>query len=381
MSTIGSVGITSVSQLRRTLDRVGRNATSEAAADTNGESANSLDRPRLSQIVRASAQTNFVNVTVNANAASGFQRLVPVQPPGPGRQPGIASPSGGSSGSLSSKLSSVSPKLAQGIEALLDFIRRQNPDAAKALEDSLEAMLDGNASSDASAGALNLGATPAPAATVSIQQENVQFALEATFAQLQQEVDGGASLSIEQIQLTFQANLTQITGLQRSDPLVLDLDGNGTFETTTPFDGHDFDLLGTGKQVRAATVAGGDAYLAYDRNGNGSIDDGTELFGDQNGAVGGFAELAKYDDDGNGQVDANDSVFASLMLFRDSNRDGRTDMGELVPISEARIASIQLHAKESDETSNGNQVARVGTFVRDNGETGRVGDMLLNYLA
>lgn len=383
MSTIASLGISSASQLRRSLDRVGKNAMAEAAAEsTNPRGADALSpEPAIGSLgIEFSAQSSFVNLTIDATTADGFQNLVPA---GRARTPVPGNASVGNSGKLASRLTSVSPKLAQGIEALLDFIRRQNPDAAKALEETLEKVLESSSTGTIPPATIEWGSAPAPSAAreVTLQQENIQFALEATFAQLQQEVEGGVSITVEQVQLTFQANLTQITGIQRSDPLVLDLDGNGLFDTTTVWDGHDFDLLGKGYRVRAATVAGGDAYLAYDRNGNGIIDDGTELFGDQNGAIDGFAELAKYDDDGNGQIDANDGIFSKLMLFRDSNRDGRTDLGELVPISDARIASIQLRSEATEETSNGNLVVRTGFFVYEDGSTGRVGELLMNYLA
>ena len=60
-------------------------------------------------------------------------------------------------------------------------------------------------------------------------------------------------------------------------------------------------------------MTGGDAFLAIDRNGNGSIDDGTELFGDQNGAAHGFAELAKFDSNHDGVINAQDDDFDKLL--------------------------------------------------------------------
>jgi len=98
------------------------------------------------------------------------------------------------------------------------------------------------------------------------------------------------------------------------DPLVFDLDGNGV-DLTTAENGVLFDMDGDGTPDKTAWVAGRDALLALDRNGNGRIDDGRELFGEQNGAADGFAELGRFDEDGNGVVDGRDPVFNSLILL------------------------------------------------------------------
>lgn len=77
-----------------------------------------------------------------------------------------------------------------------------------------------------------------------------------------------------------------------------------------------FDLDADGRMDSISVPTGDDALLALDRNGNGRIDDGRELFGDQHGAVNGFAELARFDDNGNGRIDAADAVFDQLRLLR-----------------------------------------------------------------
>ncbi|QQD22720.1 hypothetical protein GJQ54_13455 [Oceanospirillaceae bacterium ASx5O] len=94
------------------------------------------------------------------------------------------------------------------------------------------------------------------------------------------------------------------------DPLMINLDGEPIALSDQTFD---FDLNSDGDTEAIAQTARGTGYLAFDRNGNGKIDDGSELFGPQTGQ--GFAELAAYDEDGNGWIDSNDSLFPQLSLL------------------------------------------------------------------
>ena len=68
-----------------------------------------------------------------------------------------------------------------------------------------------------------------------------------------------------------------------------------------------------------------DAFLCLDKNGNGLIDNGSELFGDQYGAQTGFDELAKYDSNKDGIVNESDEVYSKLLLWSDMNKDGRVN--------------------------------------------------------
>ena len=101
---------------------------------------------------------------------------------------------------------------------------------------------------------------------------------------------------------------------------VVDLDGDG-IELTSHTNGAQFDILGNGQTQNTAFVTGGDAFLAVDRNGDGMINSGKELFGDQHGAANGFEELRKLDANGDGVINRLDPSFSKLALFRD-NGDG-----------------------------------------------------------
>jgi hypothetical protein len=104
---------------------------------------------------------------------------------------------------------------------------------------------------------------------------------------------------------------TSIINPNAKDPIILNFNGLGVALNA---ERTEFDLDGDGHTEAIPTLASGSAYLALDRNGNGSIDNGTELFGPITNN--GYAELAKLDSDGNGFIDSADPLFSKLLLFR-----------------------------------------------------------------
>ncbi|GMV98983.1 MAG: hypothetical protein AMXMBFR84_01230 [Candidatus Hydrogenedentota bacterium] len=185
-----------------------------------------------------------------------------------------------------------------------------------------------------------------------------------------------------QIQLEFEFTSVEVTQgkVQESDPIVFDLDGDG-IELTNYRNGANFDLLGSGAAVRTGFVNGGDAFLALDRNGNGTIDDGTELFGDQRGAAHGFEELRKLDSNNDGRIDRNDEKYGDLRLWRDDG-DGSTEEGELISLKDAGVSTIDLgYTNINEKTSGGNRLTQTAKFYYEDGRNGRVANALLNYLA
>lgn len=178
---------------------------------------------------------------------------------------------------------------------------------------------------------------------------------------------------------TFSASVEiEQAAVQQSDPIVLDLNGNG-IELTSYKNGARFDIAGNGRQVTTAFVTGGDAFLAIDRNDNGAIDSGKELFGDQNGAVNGYEELARLDSNGDHRINKLDRDFDQLRLFRD-NGDGKTDPGELISLAQAGIAELSLDYRAvALQASGGNRIAQIATYRRADGSSGRTADALLSY--
>lgn len=200
----------------------------------------------------------------------------------------------------------------------------------------------------------------------------------------------GDSVNFQSTSLNISFNLslesTQIEIAQggeanASDPIVLDLNGDG-IDLTSVQDGVDFDLTADGRKERIATVAGGDGFLVLDRNGNGTIDNGSELFGDQNGAANGFEELRKFDSNRDGVIDSKDDVFDRLQVFVDRNLDGLSQSGELYTLAALGIESISLNYRNVQEkAAGGNSIAQRSNFTYTDGRTGQAADVLLNYLA
>ncbi len=140
------------------------------------------------------------------------------------------------------------------------------------------------------------------------------------------------------------------------DPVVIPLAGPLTL--TGPRDGvlFDFDSDGVAEQLAWTRADSNAGFLALDRNGNGAIDDGSELFGPpvfrrpksvRSVRANGFSELAVLDgsDHGgneDGRIDARDAAFPLLRLWFDRNHDGLSQPEELVPLAEAGIRSIEL---------------------------------------
>ncbi|UIT47164.1 calcium-binding protein [Xylella fastidiosa subsp. multiplex] len=170
----------------------------------------------------------------------------------------------------------------------------------------------------------------------------------------------------------------------RRDPLVLDLDGDG-IETVAAGKHILFDHDGDGIKHASGWVKPDDGFLVLDRNGNGRIDDGSELFGADtilaNGhkATSGFEALRDLDSNGDGLFDATDTRFADVRVWRDLNQDGQSQANELFTLSSLGIASITLTPTNTEDVDlgNGNLIDNRGTYTRTDGRTGVVGDLQL----
>jgi hypothetical protein len=133
-----------------------------------------------------------------------------------------------------------------------------------------------------------------------------------------------------------------------SEPLVINL--SGPYRLSGLDDPVSFDIRANGHPLTIGWTARDVdvAFLALDRNGNGRVDDGSELFGnatplDHGGrATNGFAALAQYDANGDGVVDAADPVWSRLLLWVDSNHNGVSEPGELRTIADSPITAVEF---------------------------------------
>ena len=171
------------------------------------------------------------------------------------------------------------------------------------------------------------------------------------------------------------------TGEVTKSPLILDLNGDGV-KTTSKENGVYFDHENDGFAERTGWVSAEDGLLVYDRNNNGKIDNGTELFGDNtlladgSKAENGFEALKEFDSNKDGILDQNDADWYKLQIWQDKNQNGRTDAGELKSLDETGVKSIDLNYSETQLTdSNNNAQKQTSTVTMADGSTANIIDI------
>lgn len=157
----------------------------------------------------------------------------------------------------------------------------------------------------------------------------------------------------------------QVTLSSRTvDPLVVNLNGNAaqlTQQRTA------FDIDGDGDTEQVAFATGDSAFLALDKNDNGTIDDGNELFGPKSGS--GFTDLAEYDDNQDGFIDELDDIWSSLVLVqRDASGEetllSLKDVGISAFVLERTHSPFSLFNEQGEQTG---IVRETGLYVREDG--------------
>jgi len=153
------------------------------------------------------------------------------------------------------------------------------------------------------------------------------------------------------------------------------LDGDGV-ETVGLSSKIHFDHGGDTFREMTGFAASDDGFLVLDRNGDGKINDGSELFGnetllaDGSKASNGFQALAELDSNGDGVIDASDVLFADLRVWRDLNQNGETDDGELFTLSDVGVQSLNLaYTNQTVVDQFGNEHRQLGSYTNSAGQT------------
>jgi hypothetical protein len=172
----------------------------------------------------------------------------------------------------------------------------------------------------------------------------------------------------------------QINSLMGVSPIVLDLDGNGV-STLSAAHGVSYDLTGTGTRSQVGWVGGNDGLLVMDRNGDGQINDGRELFGaatlnEQGHRVGnGYAAMALEDSNHDGVLNHLDANWNKLQVWIDANHDGKTDAGELKSLESLGVTELSLAHTAGSASDHGNLLGLVGSYKTSDGATHDMADV------
>lgn len=152
-----------------------------------------------------------------------------------------------------------------------------------------------------------------------------------------------------------------------TDPLVINLDSNPAQITGQTFF---FDLDCDGEKEEISQLSSGSGYLALDKNNDGIINDGSELFGTASGD--GFKDLAAYDSDGNGWIDETDDIYHQLRVWT-KDENGKD---VLLSLKEADVGAIYLDSTDTrfsltdDENRVNGMVRRTGIYLHEDGSAG-----------
>ncbi len=167
--------------------------------------------------------------------------------------------------------------------------------------------------------------------------------------------------------------LEQSVERRKKDPLVIDFAGSSSELVDIGFR---FDLLGTGESVNLPAPAQGLGYLVFDRNGNGRVDDGRELFGPASGD--GFAELAALDEDRNGWIDEGDRAYRALYVWHPFAPD------RLIALKAADIGALATPAVATPWATADTQgesagvLSKTSVYLKESGGVGTVSHLDLN---
>ncbi len=147
----------------------------------------------------------------------------------------------------------------------------------------------------------------------------------------------GVNLNMSR-EFASQVNIETTQQVVMTDPLVINMDNLPAGVKDMTFQ---FDIDCDGKMDEISMLREGSGFLAFDKNGDGKINDGSELFGTRSGN--GFADLAVYDEDGNGWIDENDEIFDKLRVWS-KDKDGKD---VLKTLKEADVGAIYLGSTNS----------------------------------
>ncbi|MGN0153962.1 MAG: hypothetical protein ACI4A3_05895 [Lachnospiraceae bacterium] len=264
-----------------------------------------------------------------------------------------------------SSISKLHEELIRRLEELMEQIKNQLLGMGSRSSNSITGMST-NASDGSSIVDLTTSSQPGSLWTrqsyqsVSITEtENTTFQSTGTVVTADgRSIDFNISMEMSRSFTESAETLSSNTQYILTDPLVIQLeDAPETIDDQKWF----FDIDGDGKEEEISQLAKGNAFLAMDKDGNGKIDNGNELFGAKTGN--GFQELSAYDEDGNGWIDENDSAYSKLKIWvKDASGNDK-----LMDLKQADIGAIYLGASNTEFTHKTIDTNETQAVVRQTG--------------
>jgi hypothetical protein len=180
----------------------------------------------------------------------------------------------------------------------------------------------------------------------------------------------GFSITLSMNREYFSQNTLSIrAGNARKDPLVINFGGNAPALSGNKIS---FDIDCDGQMDSISFVADGYGFLALDKNGDGIVNDGSELFGPQSGD--GFNELAQYDLDGNNWIDENDPIYKDLRIWT-TDGDGNRRLFALgqIGVGAIYLGNIESRFSLKDNSNNSlGEIQKTGIFLSESGTAGTI---------
>ncbi len=204
------------------------------------------------------------------------------------------------------------------------------------------------------------------------QKSSIEFSTRASIKTNNGDFEINIDLSFSQE--FYERHSTKISaGAAFQDPLILNYNSDiGTFNSISQNMSFEFDLNSDGHNETIPELINGSGFLALDKNKNGTIDDGSELFGPTTGD--GFEELRAYDEDGNNWIDENDSIYSDLLVWEKDSQGNQS----LITLGQAGIGAIYLAGINTDfnYASGYNEIQanmkEASFFLKENGEAGMI---------
>lgn len=205
------------------------------------------------------------------------------------------------------------------------------------------------------------------------QKSSVEFSTQATIQTSTGEINIDLSFSYTQEFYEVHKTRIQMGTANFEDPLLINYKGNkNAFDNISKEMNFEFDINSDGTKEKIPQLKDGSGFLALDKNNNGKIDNGSELFGPSTGD--GFQELSKYDEDKNNWIDENDSIFKDLRVW-EKNENGDNSLISLnqAGVGAIYLASVATNFNYSKSIGDDNaQLKQSSFFLKENGEAGLI---------